>query len=94
MQGAGGRRQDAERRTPDSELRTQDSGLRTYPPWDGLAPYAGRWVALVRGHVAGVGRTAEEALWVARLNRPRDKPELLFVPPGEKSEADVEDQNP
>ncbi len=80
MQGAGG--------------RTRDSGPRTHPPRDRLAPYAGRWVALVRGHVAGVGRTAQEALLAARLNRPRDKPELIFVPPGEESEVNIEDRNP
>ncbi len=74
--------------------RMQEAGLRTHPLQDRLAPYAGRWVALVRGHVAGVGRTAEEALLAARLSRPRDKPELLFVPPEEESEANVEDRNP
>ena len=31
-----------------------------------LAPYAGRWIALVRGHVASVGRTASEAAALAK----------------------------
>lgn len=44
-----------------------------------LTPYAGRWVALVRGGVAGVGRTADEARRAAQLSRPKEKPELRFV---------------
>lgn len=69
-------------------------GEDSEPSWHELAPYAGRWVALIRGRVTGVGRTAEEALLAARLSRPRDKPELLFVPP-EGSEATTdEDRNP
>lgn len=44
-----------------------------------LSPYAGRWVALVRGRVAGVGRTADEARRAAQLSRPREKSELRFV---------------
>jgi hypothetical protein len=45
-----------------------------------LRPYAGRWVALVGGHVAGVGLTAEEARTAAKLSRPREEPEVRFVP--------------
>lgn len=64
------------------------------PSWSKLAPYAGLWVALVRGHVTGIGRTAEEALLAARLSRPKDKPELLFVP-SEENEAPTDDhRNP
>jgi putative nucleotidyltransferase with HDIG domain len=44
-----------------------------------LTPYAGRWVALVRGGVAGVGGSAEEARRAAQLSRPKEKPELRFV---------------
>ncbi len=45
-----------------------------------LAPYAGRWVALVRGHVAGVGWTADEARRAAKRSRPKEEPQVIFVP--------------
>ena len=45
-----------------------------------LAPYAGRWVALVRGRVAGVGWTAEEARRAAKRSRPKEEPRVIFVP--------------
>jgi hypothetical protein len=45
-----------------------------------LRPYAGRWVALVRGQVAGVGLTPEEARVAAKLARPKDEPIIRFVP--------------
>ena len=45
-----------------------------------LRPYAGRWVALIRGRVAGVGLTAEEARVAAKLARPKDEPIIRFVP--------------
>ena len=35
--------------------------------------YAGRWVALVQGRVAGVGLTAEAAQVAAQLSRPKEK---------------------
>jgi poly(A) polymerase len=44
-----------------------------------LSAYAGRWVALVRGRIAGVGRTANEARHAAQISRPKEKPELRFV---------------
>jgi tRNA nucleotidyltransferase/poly(A) polymerase len=44
-----------------------------------LSPYTGRWVALVRGRVAGVGRTADEARLAAQASRPKEKAELCFV---------------
>jgi putative nucleotidyltransferase with HDIG domain len=44
-----------------------------------LSPYAGHWVALVRGRVAGVGRTSDEARRAAQVSRPKEKPELRFV---------------
>ena len=49
-------------------------------PEPDLRPYAGRWVALVRGRVAGVGLTAEEACIAAKLSRPKEEPEVRFVP--------------
>ena len=45
-----------------------------------LRPYAGRWVALVRGQVAGVGLTPEEARIAAKLARPKEEPIIRFVP--------------
>jgi putative nucleotidyltransferase with HDIG domain len=45
-----------------------------------LRPYAGRWVALVQGRVAGVGLTAEAARIAAQLSRPKEKPQVIFVP--------------
>jgi hypothetical protein len=45
-----------------------------------LTPYAGRWVALIGGRVAGVGRTAAEARTAAKLARPKEEPALRFVP--------------
>jgi len=45
-----------------------------------LRPYAGRWVAIVNGHVAGVGFTAEEARTAAKLSRPKEEPEVRFIP--------------
>ncbi len=42
--------------------------------------YAGRWIALVREQVAGVGRTAEEARMRAKASRPKDDPRVVYVP--------------
>ncbi len=50
-----------------------------------LSPYEGCWVALARGQVTGVGRTAEAARRAAKLSRPREEPLVIFVrnaPPG------------
>ena len=44
------------------------------------SPYAGRWVALVRDRVAGVGRTADEAQRAAKVSRPKDDPQVVYVP--------------
>lgn len=44
-----------------------------------LAPYAGRWVALVGDLVAGVGTTPTEAKRLAQHNRPKERPFLHFV---------------
>jgi hypothetical protein len=47
-----------------------------------LSPYAGRWVALVGGRVAGVGLTPGEARIAAKLARPKEEPVIRFVPVG------------
>ena len=44
------------------------------------SPYAGRWIAIVRDRVAGVGRTADEARRAAKASRPKDDPRVVFVP--------------
>jgi hypothetical protein len=56
--------------------------------WNTLAPYAGRWVAVVRGHIVGVGWTAEEARRAAKRSRPKEKPEVIFVAATEESGED------
>jgi len=58
-----------------------------------LQPYAGRWVALVRGRVAGVGFTAEEARLAAKLSRPKEEPEVLFVPPHQPHNSQSRDMS-
>ena len=58
------------------------------PGWVDLAPYAGRWVALVRGRVAGVGWTAEEARQAARRNRSKEESQVVFVPAVEVPDGD------
>ena len=44
------------------------------------SPYAGRWIAIVRDRVAGVGRTANEARRAAKVSRPKDDPQVVYVP--------------
>ena len=45
-----------------------------------LAPYAGRWIAVIRGCVSGVGRTAREAAALSKTARPKEEPIVVFVP--------------
>ncbi len=47
---------------------------------DPLTPYAGRWVALLRGSVVGQGGTPEQALHAARETRFKEKPQVIYVP--------------
>jgi tRNA nucleotidyltransferase/poly(A) polymerase len=47
---------------------------------DSLAPYAGRWVALLRGEVIGVGASADEVRTSARLSQAKANPQIVFVP--------------
>lgn len=49
------------------------------PPID-LMPYAGRWIALVRDHVSGIGLTPAEARLLAKASRPKEEPLVVFVP--------------
>lgn len=59
------------------------------PQWSNLAPYAGRWVALVRGRVAGVGWTAGEARRAAKRSRSKEEPQVIFVPAVEVPDDDA-----
>ncbi|MFN2228777.1 MAG: DUF5678 domain-containing protein [Anaerolineae bacterium] len=61
---------------------------RTKPDWNALAPYAGRWVAVVRGRVVGVGWTEREARQAAKRSRPKEESQVLFVPAVEDFDED------
>jgi hypothetical protein len=54
-----------------------------HPPID-LTPYAGRWIALVRDHVSGIGLTPVEAKLLAKASRPKEEPLVVFVPKDDK----------
>lgn len=43
-------------------------------------PYAGRWVARIKGQVVGQGGTPQQALQAAKAARPKEKAEISFVP--------------
>lgn len=47
---------------------------------DEHSPYAGRWVALVRGRVIAQGGTPTQALLASRSIRHKEKPEIIFMP--------------
>jgi hypothetical protein len=44
-----------------------------------LAPYIGRWVAIVRGQITGVGASEREARLASKYQRPKDEPQVMFV---------------
>lgn len=44
------------------------------------SPYAGRWVALLRGKVIAQGNTPEEARRAAQTQRHKEIPEIVFMP--------------
>ena len=66
---------------------------RSKPSLADLAPYAGRWVALVHRRVAGVGWTSEEAHRAAKRNRPKEEPDVIFVPALEVTNDDDDDDH-
>jgi len=66
--------------TYDSASMTPANPIKPPAPSIDLAPYTGRWVAVVRGLVAGSGCSPREALLQARLARPKDEPIIVFVP--------------
>jgi len=44
------------------------------------SPYAGRWVARVRGRIIAQGGTPEQALQAAQVSRHKEKPEIIYMP--------------
>jgi len=44
------------------------------------SPYAGRWVARVRGRIIAQGDTPEQALHAAQKSRHKEKPEIIYMP--------------
>lgn len=44
------------------------------------SPYAGRWVALVRGKIVAQGESREQAFQSAHLSRRKEQPEIRFMP--------------
>jgi putative nucleotidyltransferase with HDIG domain len=44
------------------------------------SPYAGRWVAKVRGRIVAQGGTPEQALHAAQVSRHKEKPEIVYMP--------------
>lgn len=43
-------------------------------------PYAGRWVAKLRGRIIAQGGTPQQALQISQAMRHKEKPEILFMP--------------
>src|ERR1044071_8927454 len=44
------------------------------------SPYAGRWVARVRGRIIAQGGTPDQALHAAQISRHKEKPEIIYMP--------------
>ena len=45
-----------------------------------VSPYAGRWVALVRGKIVAQGESREQVFQAARFSRRKEQPEIRFMP--------------
>jgi len=43
------------------------------------SPYAGRWVARVRGRIIAQGDTPDQALQAAQMSRHKEKPEIIYM---------------
>jgi hypothetical protein len=65
---------------------------KSRPQEPDLSAYAGRWVALVGGHIAGVGFTADEARTAAKLSRPKEEPQVRFVPEAQLTQDTIDSQ--
>ncbi len=44
-----------------------------------LAPYVGRWVAIVRGQIVAVGESEIQARRASKHQRSKEEPRVLFV---------------
>src|SRR5688572_5635759 len=44
------------------------------------SPYAGRWVARLRGRIIAQGGTPEQALRAAQTSRHKERPEIIYMP--------------
>ncbi|MCE9646354.1 MAG: HD domain-containing protein [Chloroflexi bacterium] len=49
-------------------------------PAQNHSPYAGRWVACVRGRIVAQGGTPEQAMRASQHSRYKEKPEIIFMP--------------
>ena len=49
-------------------------------PTPAALPYAGRWVARLRGRIIAQGNTPEQALHAAQLSRHKEKLEIIYMP--------------
>ncbi len=47
------------------------------------SPYAGRWVARIKGKIIAHGSTPEEALHAAQHSRHKEKPTIIYMPPAQ-----------
>jgi len=63
------------------------SNAASIPQGLDLAPYAGRWVAIVRGQITGIGLSEQEARLASKHQRPKEEPLIVFVP-----EAQTDDE--
>jgi hypothetical protein len=59
-------------------------------PWEMLEPYVGRWVAVVRGQIAGVGWSRDQALRAAKRTRPRREPLIVYVSAADEQDTDAD----
>lgn len=50
-------------------------------PDDSSSPYAGRWIAKVRGQIIAQGGTPEQARCAAQASRPKESPEIYYMQP-------------
>ena len=42
--------------------------------------HAGRWIAIVRGKITGVGMSEQEARLASKHQRPKEEPTVVFAP--------------
>jgi hypothetical protein len=61
-------------------LDRDDDGQGNANPEKIHSPYAGRWVALVRGRVIAQGGTPQQALRASQSSRYKERPEIVFMP--------------